>query len=250
MTAVFDIDLTRFLAPSDSSRAFRTFQNFSPHDLSHFALTGGLAIEMHIAARRGRTLIRPLNDIDFLVASFEQIPMSLGANLLLRHVHPHDPPGRTLLQAVDPQTSVRLDVFRAYTSDIKRSQPAEIHGICIPVVNFEDLLARHARLCMDLVEVKTLVPKYARDFLRMPECATAETLQGAEEVWPEHRKPAFPLAFSEAARQIRRAVEGRSDLLVQPRYFTDVQEVCSRCHSTAAFPLASAEEILAHLGYC
>lgn len=242
--------LEPFLPPSDSSRAIRALQSFSPHDPSPFVLTGGLAIEMHIAAQRGRTLIRPLNDIDFLVASFEQIPLSLGADLLLRHVHPHDSFGRMLLQGVDPRTSVRLDIFHAHSNEIKRARIAEIHGIRMPIVSFEDLLARHARLCMDLVEEKTLAPKYARDFLRMMECATAETLQRAEELWPEHRKPGISGFFSEVVRQIRCAVEARSDLLVQPRFSTEVQEVCLRCHSSAAFPLAPAEQILAHLGYC
>jgi hypothetical protein len=45
-----------------------------------------------------------LNDLDFVAASFDSIPETIGSELLLRHVHPHDPPGKTMLQGVDPKT--------------------------------------------------------------------------------------------------------------------------------------------------
>jgi hypothetical protein len=58
--------------------------------------------------------------VDFIVGSFDDIPESLGTDFVLRHVHPIDSPGKTLLQCVDPETRVRVDVFRAYGSEIER----------------------------------------------------------------------------------------------------------------------------------
>jgi tartrate dehydratase beta subunit/fumarate hydratase class I family protein len=55
--------------------------------------------------------VRSLNDIDFIVDSFEHIPQSLAGEFLFRHVHPFDPPGKTLVQSIDPETMVRVDVF-------------------------------------------------------------------------------------------------------------------------------------------
>jgi hypothetical protein len=71
-----------------------------------------------------------------------------------------------------------------------------------------------------------------------------------ESVWREHRKAGDPESFAEAARLLRTAIATRSDLLVQPVYSTDVDEVCVRCESTASFPLADARHVFAFLGYC
>jgi hypothetical protein len=94
------IDL--FLNAADSARVTRTFLNLARHDISRWALTGGVAIELHILRLGGKPIIRRLNDLDFVVASFDSIPETIGSELLLRHVHPHDPPGKTMLHGVDP----------------------------------------------------------------------------------------------------------------------------------------------------
>jgi hypothetical protein len=76
-------------------------------------LTGGVAIELHILRLGGKPILRPLHDLDFIAASFDSIPETLGGNLLWRHVHPHDPPGKNMLQRVERETEVRIDIFRA-----------------------------------------------------------------------------------------------------------------------------------------
>ena len=53
---------------------------------------------------------------------------TLGRNFLLRHVHPDDPPNKTLLQAVDPELGVRIDVFRVYGFEMKRLFQIELDG--------------------------------------------------------------------------------------------------------------------------
>jgi hypothetical protein len=61
-----------------------------------------------------------LNYLGFVAASFDSIPETIGSELLPRHVHPHDPPGRIMLLGVDPETGVRMDVFRAYGMETER----------------------------------------------------------------------------------------------------------------------------------
>jgi hypothetical protein len=149
------------------------------------------------------------------------------------------------LQGVDAATSVRMDVFRAYGNEMERAEVVE--DVPLRVVALEDLAARHARLCWDLVDGKCVAPKFARDFLRMVETVRAD---GVEVVWREHRKPSFADTFGEAVLEIRRAIEMRGDLLVAPEYSTDTYEVCSRCCASAGFAVAPAEEIVSRLGYC
>jgi len=95
------MNLDLFLSPADAARAVSTLRHLARHDLSRFALTGGFAIESQIHTHGGQPHLRTLHDIDFLVDSFRDLPPSLGTELL-RHIHPHDPPAKTLSRASTP----------------------------------------------------------------------------------------------------------------------------------------------------
>jgi len=236
-----------FLSVTDASRLAVTLRRLSRHDISGWALTGGIAIELHIQRCGGAVGLRLLHDVDFVADSFERIPASLGDELLMRHVHPHDLPGKTMLQGVDPKTSVRVDVFRAYGLEIERVSLIELAGVVLGMVSLQDILARHARLNWDFVEGKRVAAKYARDFLRLVELVATNEM---EKIWQEHRKPQSPESFAATVGELRRLIGLRSDLLVGPTYSTDADEVCPRCHETETLRLADAREIVSHLGYC
>src|SRR5690242_14500815 len=114
-----------------------------------------------------RSSLRPLNDIDFVVESFDNLPPSLGDDFLFGHIHPFDPPGKTLLQCVDADTALRIDVFRAYGATIPRSRLIQVEGETIPVVSVMDLISRLARLALDIGEEVPVPLKYVTDFMRL-----------------------------------------------------------------------------------
>ena len=201
-----------FLNAADSARVARTFHNLARHDISRWALTGGVAIELHILRLGAKPIIRRLHDLDFVAASFDSIPEAIGSELLLRHVHPHDPPGKIMLQGVDPETGVRMDVFRAYGMEMERTSPIEIATLALRTVSLQDLVARHARLNWDLMEGRPVAPKYAQDFLRLIELVTTDEV---ERIWQEHRKGQSPESFAEAALRLRRMIASRSELLIR-----------------------------------
>jgi hypothetical protein len=240
--------LDRFLTSADAERAARTLQRLARHGLGPLVLTGSFALELHFLARGAPPILPPLHDIDFLVDSFPTIPRALAHDLLLRHIHPHDPPAKTLLQGVDPATSIRIDIFRAYGNELARAQPITLVGIPVHIVALEDLLARHARLCCDILGDRPVDPKFARDFIRLLDLNVPDS--AIEPVWREHRKPSQPARFAETVSALRNTIRERRDLLVPSAYSTDVLEICPRCHATPYFPLAPAQEILTHLGYC
>jgi hypothetical protein len=241
------MDFAAFLSAHDAHRAERTFARLRRHGTAAWALTGSLAIELHRQQNGFGSEIRPLNDIDFLADSFEAIPKTLSADFIFRHVHPHDPPGKTLLQSVDPETAVRVDVFRAYGNTLARAIPLEFSGTTMRIISLEDLTARTARLCMGLA-AGTLVPaKHARDFLRLLPLVKLETMKP---IWKEHRKPSHPESFAETASQLTALIPARRELHIALTYSTDTHVICSRCRSTVAFPLADAERVLSLLGYC
>lgn len=241
------MDFAAFYAAEDAERLSATLRRLAEHDISRWAMTGGTAIELWLRQMGSPPCLRPLHDVDFIAASFDCLSPTLGGVLLARHVHPHDPPGKTMLQAVDPETSVRVDVFRAYGCEMQRTQSIELYGAPLKIVSFADLVCRHARLCCDLFRDQPVAPKFARDFLRMVRLATPEHL---DEVWREHRKTGDPATFVETADRLRETIAVRPDLLIPAAYSTDIHERCLRCESTAAFRLADAKHVVAILGYC
>jgi hypothetical protein len=191
--------------------------------------------------------LRPLNDIDFIVESFDHIPSSLGDDFLFRHIHPFDPPGKTLLQCIDADAALRIDVFRAYGATISRSRPIQLGSDMIRVISLDDLVARMARLCLDLAEGLPVASKYVTDFMHLDALVDAEKV---ESVWEEHRKQEHPKSFTDASNLIKNLVVIRPELLVSPSYSRNVEESCSRCASTSYFHLAQPSLVLSLLGYC
>src|ERR1051326_3381878 len=105
--------LNRFLSRADADRAIHTLAKLARHDISRWALTGGMATEIHRLRSGCEPATRVLNDIDFIAGSFDCIPESLADDFLFRHIHPADPPNKTMLQAIDPDSALRVDIFRA-----------------------------------------------------------------------------------------------------------------------------------------
>jgi hypothetical protein len=217
------------------------------HGAEPLVLTGGLAMELNLLLAGRAPALRELNDIDFVVDSFSEIPATLAADLIFRHVHPHDPPAKTLLQCVQPETAVRVDIFRAYGGTTARAVRVQLNGAPLRMVSLEDLAARTARLCMGLAGDEAVPAKHARDLLRL--LAVADLGQ-TEAAWQDHRKAGYPGSFSDAARQLTGLIAERPDLQIDPIYSRDTTARCSRCEATPEFPLADAGCVLSLLGYC
>lgn len=188
--------LDRFLSVFDLTRAFDLLERLSQHRTHLWVLTGGLAIEIH-ALRAGLTpRKRSLNDVDFIVTGFADIPQSLAKDFLFRHVHPEEVPGRIMVQFVDMETKLRIDVFRAAGASMTRAIQLALPTGAIKIVAVEDLIARTARLLLDLADGNPIPAKHAADFLalagtdssagsadflgRPPQARAPASLQGSE----------------------------------------------------------------------
>jgi hypothetical protein len=239
--------LDRFLSRIDADRGLRCFQKLARHDIAGWALTGGLAIELHHLLAGREADPRVLNDIDFIVGSFDRIPQTLADDFLFRHVHPFDPPGKTLMQAIDADTCLRVDVFRAFGETMRRTISMDLPAGRLHLISLEDLVARTARLALDLAGGVPTPAKHAVDFLRLMELAGPADIETA---WRDQRKPQQPASFDEAASVLERLIPSRKDMLIYPDYSRDATEICGRCAPTAAFPLAEPTAVLAVLGYC
>jgi hypothetical protein len=237
----------QILRTVDSQRAFITLQKLALHKASRWALVGGLAVEFH-CLRGGHTpSVRHLNDIDFVVSSFDDIPESLAREFLFPHVHPFDPPGKMLMQFVDANTSLRVDLFRAYGGIMCRTIPVALPSGPLQVISVEDATARAARLLLDLDAGVPVSAKHADDYFRLVELVK---LPGVETAWQDHKKPGHPLTFRETDKLVKSLIAARRDLLISPEYSRNAAEVCPRCMRTPPFPVADANVVLSLLGYC
>lgn len=239
--------IQQILSTKDSERAFKTLQKLALQNDSRWALVGGLAVEFHCLRGGHAPMTRQLNDIDFVVSSFEDIPESLGEEFLFRHVHPLDPPGKTLMQLIDANTSLRVDLFRVYGAIMSRTIPAVLPSGPVQVISVEDATARAVRLLLDLAAGVPVSAKHASDYQRLVRLVT---LSGVQNAWQDHRKPSHPTTFREANTLVERLIETRRDLLISEEHSRNVAEICPRCVRTSPFPLADANVVLSLLGYC
>ena len=237
----------RFLGEAEAKRVLKTVQKLSQHDISGWALSGGLAVEIHCLRTGLSSSTRPLNDIDFVAAAFDYAPETLARDFLFRHVHPLDPPGKTILQLVDAETALRIDLFRAYGAIMRRTLSLESPFGLIQVISAEDVMARAARLLLDISGGVPVAPKHANDYLRLAKLTKASDLEVA---WEDHRKPYHPEMFRQADSLVRDLIETHRNLLIIPEYSSDATQICSRCVPSSAFPLADPHRILSLLGYC
>jgi hypothetical protein len=191
--------------------------------------------------------MRPLNDIDFVASTFGCIPETLARDFLFRHVHPFDPPGKTMMQLVDADTSLRIDLFRADGGIMSRAIPVDAPSGRPRVVSVEDALAHEARLLLDLDAGVPVPAKHADDYLRLAEFVKSSNIETA---WQDHRKPTHPVTFRETSTLLKRLIATRRDLLISPEYSQDTVEICPRCVRTFPFHLADPNIVLSLLGYC
>jgi len=242
-----DSDVQRFLSIGDSTRALKTLRKLAHHEISRWVLVGGLAVEFHCLRVGHSHGIRRLSDIDFVAPAFECLPETLARDFLFRHVHPFDPPGKTIMQLIDADTSLRVDVFRADGGIMSRTISVDVPSGPLRVISGEDVVAHEARLLLDLDASLPVPAKHAEDYLRLAELVKPSNMETA---WQDHRKPTHPMRFGEADKLVERLIATRRDLLISPDYSKDATEICRRCVPTPPFRLADPQAVFSVLGYC
>ena len=242
-----DSAMQRFLSIGDFERALNTLRKLAPHDVSRWALVGGLAVEFHCLRAGQCHAVRHLNDIDFVTPAFECIPESLARDFLFRHVHPFDPPNKTTMQLVDADTSLRVDLFQAGGGVMSRAISVDVPSGPLQVISVEDVVARGARLLLDLAASLPVPAKHADDYLRLAELVQSSNMETA---WRDHRKPTHPMTFGETNTLVKRLIATHRNLLINPDYSKDAAEICHRCVPTPPFQLADSNVVLSLLGYC
>jgi len=237
----------QFLSLADTGRASQAFRKLQRHDIRAWVLTGGIAVEIHRLRLGCEPSIRVLNDLDFVVSSFDCIAETLAGDFLCRHLHPFDPPGKMLAQFIDAESRLRIDVFRAHGATLSRTVRVQLPFGVMEVLSPEDLIARLARIVLQISRGIPVAPKYAYDLVRLLEVFHPAQVELA---WLDHRRPEYAINFQRACRLAFDLIKSRQQLLVNPEYSKRIDEECLRCVPQGRFHLVDPEKMMSIMGYC
>ena len=242
MPAVF----SAFLNINDAKRVSEVVEKLLENDLRECALAGGLAVEARLRdCGRPTDYGRTLNDVDLVVGDFNAIPTALAAGFVVNHVHPYAPEGKTLLQVIDRERTLRVDLFRAFGATLSRACVMDDQTGPLRVLAVEDLVARTtAYVCGRLRNGLEIDPKHVRAFTRLADLGRPEQLSDA---WQDHRQD-VPGSLEEATQEAHELLRRHPELVVSDQYSTTIA-ACERCQDYGPFRAASPRTIVEILGY-
>ncbi len=234
-----------FLAADDARRASGVVETLLASGFRAFALAGGLATAAQLRAHGRPVRPRAMNDVDLVVDRFSAIPTALADRFLLNHIHPHAPEGKTLMQLIDREHTIRVDLFSPFGATLSRAQVLDEQTGLLPVLAVEDLVARiTAFLRGRLRQGLEIDAKHARSFMHLTGLGRPTVLA---EAWEDHRQDVAG-SLQEAAQEVRELLIRHQELVVAEKYSTIVT-ACDRCQDYGPFRLAPPETIVDILGY-
>jgi hypothetical protein len=236
---------SEFLSETDAMLLRHTFNTLAVSGFDTFAITGSLALGILMAEEHRTPTRHTINDLDVVARSFDDLPSSLTDRFRCIHVHPDAPPGKLLLQLVDPLAPLRVDVFRSRGRTMERTKTS----VCAPaaMVSLEDIAVLSTARLMSLKRGCPVPPKHYEDFLALIDMVDCEV---AEQAWADHRGVGDPVNFSEAINEVRHLTAIHGHLLCPAKYSQDANTTCPKCKILGAFAPATAQEVIKILGYC
>ena len=229
---------TEFLRARDAQRVSLSLEKLTAHGFQAGALTGSLAAEAHLFSLGLKTEQHPVNDIDFVVESFDSIPGSLADGFLVHHIHPHALEGKTLLQLIDPEHALRIDFFRQFGSTLARTAP-------LTMISLEDLVARTTSFVLGhLRRGATFDQKHARAFRQLAGLGDPAKIDAA---WRDHRQSELE-SFPEAAQLAHQLLDLHPELAIHEQYSPEVS-ICPKCQDHGPFQRTRPDVIIKMLGY-
>jgi len=118
------------------------FRRLVPHlDTARVALTGGVAIGLHLGVTRRDRIRCPIaGDVDFVADDADVVRPTVTTDFLVSHFHlPQPGYPKFLIQLVDPGTRLRLDFFPDSLRALKRARVAAIAGVQLRVLEAQDI---------------------------------------------------------------------------------------------------------------
>jgi hypothetical protein len=195
-----------------------------PHvDTARIALTGGVAIGLHLERAEGdQTRCLAADDVDFVSDDIEAVRDTVTSEFLVSHFHEPAPGySKFLIQLVDPVERLRLDIFPAMLGALERASVVDVGGVSLRVLTAPDILDHKLALLSGASTASPVDEKH---------CADARRLG----ILCGRQVPPFPASH-----------------FTMPSYSREVEKSCPRCQASqrAGFTLAPKTTIVDILGY-
>lgn len=195
-----------------------------PHvDCARIALTGGVAIGVHVGASHGdRARGIPAEDIDFVADDVGVVRETVTNDFLVSHFHlPQPGYPKFLVQLVDPVARLRLDFFPGTLQALRRARVIVVADVPLRVLEAHDILDHKLTLLSKASTANPVEEKHDADARRLG----AICGRGVPPVAASH--------------------------LTSTVYSQDTDESCVRCHVSrhGGFPLALKRAVVDILGY-
>lgn len=209
----------------DASSLHGSLGRLLPHvDTCRIALTGGVAIGIHLGASRGERFPGvDAHDIDLVAAAPDAVRATVIDDFLVSHFHlPQPGYAKFLIQLVDPRTRLRIDIFPDASGMLARARPVTgMPSLPFALVDAGDILDHK------LATLAKSSPETPDD--------------------PKHYDDAVRLGAL-LGRYVPRVPDAH---LRAGEFSRDLEVRCDRCaaSTSAEFPLAAKREIHALLGY-
>jgi hypothetical protein len=241
------VSLCQPFSGDEVARIAHVLQKLAANNTHHWALTGSLALEFHLARVGAAPRKRRFTDVDFVVDSFDSIPVELSAEFLFTHVHCTAEQGKLCVQLVEPEAKVRIDVFRTCGETMRRAVNILCREGRFRMLALEDLAARCSRVALGVLSGASIPAKHLDDLLRSAGHIDPVRVRRA---WEDHRRACHPDQFEHAVRLLQSLTDEQRSLFTEGAYDIDTTSVCQKCSQLPQFPLAAKERVLALLGYC
>jgi len=195
-----------------------------PHiDAARIALTGGVAIGMHVDVSGGDQRHGfAADDVDFVTGDVGAVRQTVTNDFLVSHFHlPQPGYPKFLIQLVDSTSRLRLDFFPDTLRALGRAAVIDVAGFPLLVLNANDILDHKLALLSTASVTSPVEGKHYAD-------AKSLGVMCGRDVPPVAASRLITTAYSQAA-----------------------DEQCLRCEASRcdAFPLAPKRAIIDILGY-
>ena len=193
-------------------------------DHRRVALTGGVAIELHLTTGTHwpTGAKRPIGDVDFVAEGVDAVAPTVVEEFLVSHFHlPHPGYAKFLVQLVDPMSRLRIDIFPDALGALPRARRHHLTGVPLLVLDPCSILDHKLELLSRASRSAPVEEKHYRDAQRLAALC-------------HRRPPGYPaFGFAPAAHS------------------HDLTAICPRCAASVdpRFPLAPKRRIHDFLRY-
>jgi hypothetical protein len=205
-----------------TQRLSGTLTRFLRHvNRAEMALTGGVAIDLHLYAAGLPATRDGIADLDFVAGNVTAVSPGVAQDFLISHYHlPQPGCPKFMVQVVDPMSRIRIDVFPDLVRSLERASQSVMAGHTLAILDARSILTHK------LLTLAHSSPDHLADEKHQRDALMLAALIG------EHVDP-VPATH-----------------LTRETYDMDLSP-CPRCDASrrAEFPLASKQAVFDILGY-